>query len=158
MDLDRDANGRVAYRMTRFKRWHLPRMLEWGDSEGGFYQPDAYTMQYMEKEPNNWTLVVGNMPLLCGGTMAQWPHRHTSWAFLNKHSGPHMAAVVRRARWIIRQPGCRVDMTVRKDFAAGHKFARVLGYRVETPLLPKYGPEGEDHVGYVFLPEFDEEK
>jgi len=133
-------------------------MLAAGDSEGGFFMPDTFTLKYMEDSPNNWTLLLDDTPLLCGGTLPQWPGREMSWAFLNKHSGPHMTAVVREARRIIRRPQCRIDMTVRKDFVAGHKFARILGYRVETPLMESYGPEGESHVGYVFLPRFDGEK
>lgn len=146
------------YTVTRFQRWHLPLLLEQGESEGGFFQPDSITLKYMEDTPNNWTLLVEGTPLLCGGTLPQWPGRHMSWAYLNKHSGRHMCMVVRFARKAIRAPQCRIDMTVRADFLAGHKFAKMLGYRVETPWMESYGPEGEPHVGYVFLPEFDKEK
>ncbi len=43
----------------------------------------------------------------------------------------------------------RMEFTVRKDFAAGHVFARLLGFEVETPCMKSYGPFGEDHVGYI---------
>jgi hypothetical protein len=29
------------------------------------------------------------------------------------------------------------------------KWAKMLGFRVETPLLTMFGPEGESHVSYV---------
>jgi hypothetical protein len=148
----------MTYRVTRFKRWHLPILQQHGDSEGGFFIHDSMTLKCMEDAPNNWTMLYDDVPLLCGGTLEQWPGRHSSWAFLNKHSARHMVAVVREARRIIRRPKCRVDMTVRLDFLPGHKFAKMLGFRVETAIMDAYGPEGEPHIGYVFHPWFDEEK
>ena len=43
----------------------------------------------------------------------------------------------------------RVEFTVRADFEKGHRWAKMLGFTVESPLLRAYGPLGEDHVGYV---------
>ena len=41
------------------------------------------------------------------------------------------------------------ESTVRRDFALGQRWARMLGFEIETPVLRQFGPEGEDHVGYV---------
>ena len=40
-------------------------------------------------------------------------------------------------------------MTVLKDFKQGHRWAKILGFELETPTLRAYGPAGEDHAGYV---------
>lgn len=43
----------------------------------------------------------------------------------------------------------RIEMTVRADFTKGQRWAQLLGFSVETPVLKNYGPLGEDHTGYV---------
>lgn len=43
----------------------------------------------------------------------------------------------------------RLEISVRCDFALGHKWAKMLGFRVETERMERFGPEGEDHTGYV---------
>jgi hypothetical protein len=43
----------------------------------------------------------------------------------------------------------RLELTVRFDFDEGHRWAKMLGFKVETPVMPFYGPEGEPHSMYV---------
>jgi hypothetical protein len=87
--------------------------------------------------------------LFCAGTIEQWRGRRTCWAYLNKDTGPNMRWITRRCKEHLDAIPGRLEFTVRQDFAAGHRWAKLLGFEVETPLLVAYGPEGEDHVGYV---------
>lgn len=87
--------------------------------------------------------------LFCGGTLQHWPGRHMAWALIDAKAAPHMLFVTRATRKFFGNVSGRIEFTVRCDFPAGHKFAKLLGFEVETPLLKAYGPEGEDHVGYV---------
>lgn len=141
----------AKYEVTRFKRWHLDWLLEDGDAEGGMgaFISQAELM-YLERMAS-YTLSYDGKPILCGGTMTQWPGRHMGWAYLNKHSGRHMLAVTRAAREHLDGVRGRIDFTVRRDFAAGHKWAKLLGFEIENPpgILRAYGPEGEDHIAYV---------
>lgn len=112
-------------------------------------QFEPMVLKVMEQSPFAYTLLVDNLPVLCGGTIEQWPGRHTGWAFLNKTTGRHMLWTTRQAREVLGRVKGRIEMSVRADFAAGHHWARLLGFEVETPRLKQYGPEGEDHVGYT---------
>lgn len=47
----------------------------------------------------------------------------------------------------------RLEISVRCDFVLGHKWAKMLGFRVETERMVRFGPEGEDHTGYVRITE-----
>jgi RimJ/RimL family protein N-acetyltransferase len=49
-----------------------------------------------------------------------------------------------------RQGIRRIDATVVRDFAPGHRWARLLGFRPYA-RLEAYGPDGQDHVGYERL-------
>jgi hypothetical protein len=139
----------MIYRVVRFKRWHLDWLIDAGDAEGGrFPHQDAATLRFMEAQ-NSWTLMVDGTPVMCGGTMQQWPGRHIAWAYLNKLAGRHMRFITKGARRILDGVRGRVEITVREDFMGGHRWARMLGFEEETPLMRGYGPDGEDHVGYV---------
>lgn len=102
----------------------------------------------LEKE-NSWTGVENGDPVFCAGTIQQWSGRHTAWAYMSPVSGRAMLHATREVgRKLLNVKG-RVEFTVRCDFTNGHRWAKLLGFEVETPLLKAYGPEGEDHVGYV---------
>ena len=88
-------------------------------------------------------------PVMCGGILQQWPGRHMAWALFDAHADKHVFGIVRIAREFFDEVQGRIEFTVRCDFDAGHRFAKALYFEVETPLLRCYGPEGEDHVGYV---------
>ena len=98
---------------------------------------------------NSYTMIVDDFPVLCGGTIQQWSRRHVAWSFLNRSSGPHMLWLTRVSRGVLDAVQGRIEMTVRCDFRAGHRWAQMLGFYVETECLSRYGPEGEPHTGYV---------
>lgn len=109
---------------------------------------DAATLMEMERQ-NSWTAVVDGDPIACGGTLKQWPRRHTAWTYMTAKTGPHMMFLTRTVKDVLKKVPGRVEMTVRYDFEQGHRWARILGFEVETPRLKNYGPESEDHTGYV---------
>ena len=155
----------MTYRTVPFKRWHLAWIEEAGDSEGGFFSPDLGTLVALERMPNMWTMLWEDVPLLCGGTIQHWPGRHEAWAYLNKNTGRHMIYTTKMAREKLAIPKGRIEFTVRRDFALGHRWARILGFEVEqcrglhvekVPVgqwvpgqMKAWGPEQEDHVQYV---------
>lgn len=119
-----------------------------GAAEGGDFRHDIATLMTLEQQ-NSWTVVVDGEPVACGGTMMQWPGRHQAWMYLNKDSGQHMLLVTRAVRRALDKVAGRVELTVRSDFEQGHRWAKMLGFTVESPKLEAFGPEGEDHTGYV---------
>lgn len=130
--------------VSPFKCWHI----DWLESvEPGTLLLDA--LAHMEAGNARTVLTDDGVALMCGGTLQQWPGRHTAWALFDKKAAPHMLAITRATCKFFGEVQGRIEFTVRCDFAAGHKFAKLLGFEVETPLMRMYGPEGEDHVGYV---------
>ena len=99
--------------------------------------------------PTSWTVVVDGDPIAIGGTWPIWPGRHIAWAAVSAKAAPHMLYVTRAAERILRAAPGRIEMTVREDFERGHEWARLLGFKVETPQMLRYGRNGETHVGYV---------
>lgn len=136
------------YRVVPLKRWHIDWLLDDGKAEGGFSM-DRAALLALEKMPNNWTGVYGADPIACGGIIEQWAGRYTAWMYLNANSGRHMFYITKQVLKVLSGVKGRIELTVRKDFELGHRWAKLLGFEVESPLLQAYGPEGEDHVGYV---------
>ena len=132
-----------------FKRWHLAWLEASGAAPGGKgIVLDDLTLEYLERQ-GSWTIVCGGEPTMCAGFVEQWPGRTIAWAFLNHKSASHMTYITRRVRDALAKVKGRIELTVRCDFDAGHRWARLLGFSVETYVMKAYGPEGEDHTSYV---------
>lgn len=110
----------------------------------------AATLAQLEKQ-NSWTGVVDGVPVVCAGTIVQWPGRHTAWAYVAQGALKHMPWITAEVLRNLESVRGRIEFTVRVDFPAGQRWAKRLGFEIETPLLKAYGPTGEDHVGYVRL-------
>lgn len=138
----------MIVRVTPFRRWHLDWLSEYPAAEPG-YAPtlDATALAYLERNVA-WTGIVDGVPIACGGLIRLWERRHTCWARLSMESSKYMLPITRHVKQLIAVPG-RTEFTVRADFAAGNRWAKLLGFKIETPCLEHFGPEGEDHVGYV---------
>lgn len=135
-------------RLVPFQRWHLGWIRNGGEAVGGEGGLTPEVLAQLERQ-NSWTVVVDGFAIACGGTMMQWPGRHIAWAYLNPYTGPHMLFITQAVEKKLAEVDGRVELTVRKDFEKGHRWAKMLGFRVETPTLEAFGPLGEDHVGYV---------
>lgn len=131
-----------------FRRWHYDWLAKYGASEGATVAIGDAVLASIEAE-NSWTAVVSGEPVVCGGTMQQWPGRHTAWAFIAEQAGPHMLWVTRQTMKKLDMIKGRIETTVRADFDNGLAWARLLGFEIETPEMRKYGPFGETHVGFV---------
>jgi hypothetical protein len=131
-----------------FEAWHLDWLEQSGLPEGGWIALDAAQRKALEAYAN-WTGVVGNEIVACGGTVQIWPGRHSAWAYLNKKSGEHMLFITRAARDCLAKVKGRIEMTVRVGFDEGYRWASLLGFYVEQPWLAAYGPDGEPHTGFV---------
>jgi len=124
--------------------------MAWLLAEGEPAPFDVDTLLVLEKQ-NSWTVVADGNPVACGGTLEQWPGRHIAWVYLNKETGAHMKFITRAVQKGMAKLKGRIEMTVRADFAQGHRWARILGFRIENEpgILRAFGPQGEDHVAYV---------
>lgn len=137
------------YRVVPFKAHHYEWLRESNPTaDGGAFDATRAVLEQLETQ-NSWTGVVDGSPVVCAGTYRQWPGRHVAWAYLGKSTGPHMLWITKQVLANLERVQGRVELTVRQDFPLGQRWAKMLGFRVETPCLEKYGPQGENHVGFV---------
>lgn len=137
------------FRVVPFRRWHYWWLAGASPSaEGGNYAMTEDQLVALEGQ-NSWTAVVDGEVVIIAGTIEHWKGRHQAWAYFARNTGPHMLAATRAVKKNLLGVRGRVEFTVRKDFEKGQRWARLLGFEVETPLMKGYGPEGESHIGYV---------
>lgn len=132
-------------KVVPFRSWHLAwlgRTLEPGP------MPDAGVIASLEGQ-RSYTGMVDGEVIACAGVVTQWATRHTCWALLGPTAPKHIRWITQEVRKVLAAVPGRIELTVRFDFPAGQKWAEMLGFEVETPCMKNFGPEGEDHVGYV---------
>ena len=140
------------YKKVPFKGHHLRWLMQAGDAEGGFGPPLSEEHLGMLESTKAVTAVLEDGTVLaCGGLIEQWPGRYTAWAYLNIGTAEHMLFVTKVARSLFKSVKGRIECTVRCDYKKGHRWAKMLGFRVETDRMEAYGPEGEDHTAYVMV-------
>ena len=138
----------MSYLVARFQRWHLEHLRS-GAVEEQTYTHDPEMLRAMEQSPNTWTAVADGLPIASGGTLELWPGRHLAWAVLGDQARKNILAVSRTELEVVGRARGRIECTVRSDFVPGQQWAKLLGFRVESPCLEAFGPQGENHIGFV---------
>lgn len=84
--------------------------------------------------------------LVCAGILELWRGRGMAWSLVSAHAGRRMCAVTRAARRILDiAPYPRVECYVDAEFPPGMRWARVLGFTLETPSpMPGFFESGRD--------------
>jgi hypothetical protein len=108
----------------------------------------------LEAEGLAWTGLAGGLVVGAAGVTRVWPGRGVAWALMYALPRPAWLAATRMAAHTLdaahRQGLRRIDASVARDFAPGHRWARLLGFQPYA-LLRAYGPDGRDHIGYERL-------
>lgn len=98
-----------------------------------------------------WAALVGDVPVACGGLIPVWGLRAYAWALIDRDAGPHMRALTREIRSLLACSGWeRIEMAVDAEFEAGARWARLLGFELETHAR-KYLANGRDALVFVRL-------
>lgn len=87
------------------------------------------------------------------GCVPVYPHKALGWAVMSEACAPYMVRIVRKFRSIIQSlPHQRFEITVAANYEPGHRFARAIGMKLETPEPMKMsGANGEDEYLYSLV-------
>lgn len=132
-------------KLVDFEPWHVEAIIESGTESGlDGVSPHMNTLV----QENTKTIMLGDKPLACGGTLRMGLHRHMAWAFVADEAANHMPSVTKLAAKLLKQVNGRIEATVDLEFNNGHRWIKALGF---TPYatLEHFGPNGETHVGYA---------
>lgn len=103
----------------------------------------------LEEAGNGYTALVDGRPIACAGLVEQWEGRALAWALIAQDAGPYFVRVTRGVRRALDMAHWRrVEAHVDARFAAGIRWAEMLGFRAES-VMEKFTPEGNDAFMYV---------
>lgn len=136
--------------LTRFKK-------------ADFYKLDEQTRRYnvtssateeqiesLESRPNIYTVRDEQKTYCIFGLTYHWKTRAEGWAILDKASGPHLRFITKAIKSMIKlHAPKRTECTVDLDFSQAHRWAKLLGFHLEAPVLEAYGRHGENCALYV---------
>ena len=124
-----------------------PQQLgDWPDSAAR----DARALAFA-REQHCWTFAepARDRVLACFGFVRSHADYLTAWAVMSELGTARLAHVTRWCRaYISEMPERRIDVTVRRSFANGHQWARLLGLGFEAWHFA-FLPDGEDMAVYA---------
>jgi hypothetical protein len=135
--------------LVSFEVKHVTQMQLSASSSGiiGMVKPEHF--KALEQLPYNYTLLVEGKPIACGGVIRFWDTRGEVWSLLDEQSG-HRFILWHRCvqRFLASIPVKRMEAVVEKSFEPGHRWVKMLGFKVDAPFLQNYFPNGADGVLY----------
>lgn len=132
-----------------FQAEHIERMR--------IQDAQAYSLAWVDDEQArslegipSFTALDGDVVLGSAGVLPIWENRALAWAYLSSDIGPYFVAIHRAVkRFLDACPYRRVEAAVDIDFAAGHRWMRMLGFRREAERMVAYRPDGGDMALYA---------
>ena len=106
-------------------------------------------MEQLESD-NSFTVIVNNRPIGCGGVIPVWENRAYAWAYLSNDAASHMVAITRAVKRFFNLFPCnRIEATVDAGFEDAHRWIKMLGFKMEAPVMKCYRPDGGDSSLYA---------
>jgi hypothetical protein len=107
-------------------------------------------MSALTGSPYSYTLFSGDRIVAVAGVLEYWPGRGEAWAELAQVCRKDFLAIHNAAkRFLDVCPFVRVEATVDVDFVAAHRWAKLLGFEMEAPVMKKYGVDGHNYSLYA---------
>lgn len=136
-------------KIVPFKAWHLDEIELQGPQMylRGWLTEDQ--KQRLEHYPS-YTALLDGKPVAMAGVIETWPGRALAWAYLSE-MGPRQFVLVHRSvsRFLEACYTKRVEMTVDCDFPQAHRWAKMLGFKMEAERMVAYTPNGQDCALYA---------
>lgn len=83
------------------------------------------------------------------GVFEIWPNRYQAWSHLDKAIGKNFIVLHRAVERLLNTYKGRVEANVDIEFTEGHRWMRMLGFKMETPRMEAFRPDGGDSAMYV---------
>lgn len=130
-----------------FKREHMEQLLSLPINQrlvSIFKEPNY---EVLERPKLSYTIVCAETKrvLFVGGIIPFWQGRGECWAMFNENVEKYMLQITRAVRrYFELSPYTRIESTVELGFNHGHRWNKLLGLKLEAPIMEKYWPDGTD--------------
>jgi hypothetical protein len=113
-----------------------------------FLRPE---FRYLVDQGTALSAWVNSRCICAAGVYDLYPHRGLAWSVLSCDAGPYMLQLTRKIRSFMNlYHAKRVELYVASDFEEGHRWAKAIGFKCETPEpMIAHGVFGHDETMYV---------
>lgn len=79
----------------------------------------------------------------CGGIALYWPGRGEGWAVFTEHCKREFVPIFRQVKRIVETFPCtRIEAAIDVNFKTGHRWIKLLGFKLDAERLEGYLPDG----------------
>ena len=87
--------------------------------------------------------------IACCGLIFYWPGRYEGWAMVRRDCKEYMVQLHRTIKDFLDEVDIkRIEATTKADCKVSRRWARLLGFKVESAKLKAYFPDGADGIMY----------
>jgi hypothetical protein len=103
-----------------------------------------------EKLPHSYTILIKGRIVACCGVIEYWKDRGEAWSIIDRYSKAEFVLLFRTVKKLLEDaPIRRIEATINKNFPAGHRWIKLLGFELEAETLKSYGLTGDDYSLYA---------
>lgn len=97
-----------------------------------------------------YTVLAGDRPVAVGGVFPIWDNRALVWSFMDSQAGPYFCQIHKAVlRFLDSLPYRRLEADTPCEFEAGHRWLRLLGFKMEAERMRAYMVDGGDAALYA---------
>lgn len=132
-----------------YKAEHL---MELQLQEGQEYSSVYVTPEYAKalEDQFAFTAMAGDKPVAVGGVCKLWDNRGLAWTFIDQRAGEYFVEIhkaVKRMLDIV--PYRRIEAETPCEFKQGHRWLRMLGFKLEAERMVAFRIDGGDSALYA---------
>ena len=132
-------------RIVPFKAEHVDEIK----FQGAQVQLSVEEVEFLESEVA-YTALVDGKAVASAGLIYQWEGRELAWAFVSELGASNFRTLHRYIKkGLDDRPIKRIEMTVDCDFPQAHRWAKMLGFKLEAERMVAYSPDGRDMALYA---------
>lgn len=100
----------------------------------------------------SWTGIIDGKVICCAGVQTIWDGRGVAWAYIAGGIEHDFIKIHRAVKSGLDQCDLnRIEITVDCGFKEGHRWANMLGFKLEAGRMRGFTPSGQDHSLYARL-------
>ena len=97
-----------------------------------------------------FSAMVDDECIAVGGVAKIWENRGIVWSILGEKAGPHLVSIHRLAKMVLKDvPFKRIEADTPCEFVQGHRWLRMLGFKMEAKCMKAFRPGGGDSALYA---------
>lgn len=131
-------------KVIRLEAWHIEALrgkvqdhVLFNSVDQAACEEDRYSYTFYDGESGEI--------MMCTGVRELWAGRGVAWVLFNQECTEQFILLFRGVkRFLELCPINRIESVVLRDFKAGHRWVKLLGFKLEAECMKSFNPAGQD--------------